>query len=62
MACLLQAPERHELDEVSNVEAGRRAVEADIGGYPLLKEQGVQVLRRRAVMIGAALHEDAEKL
>ena len=44
MAGLLQAAQGHELDEAADMQAGGRAVEADIGGHALLLEQSVQGL------------------
>ena len=61
MTGLLQPAQGHQLHQIADMHGLGGAVEADIGGDALLLEQRVQVLRRRAVVIGAARHEGAEE-
>lgn len=61
MAGLLQAAQRHQLYQVADVHAAGRAVKTDIGGDPFLAEESIEILWRRAVMIGAAFEERAEE-
>ena len=61
VAGLLQAAQRHQLHQAADVQARRRAVEADIGRHALLAEQRIQGLGVRAVVILPPRHESAQE-
>ena len=61
MTGLLQPAQGHQLHQVADMHGFGGAVEADIGGDALLAEQRVQLLGRRAVVIGPARHKGAQE-
>ena len=58
---LLQPAQRHDLHQVADVEARRRAIESDIGGDAFLLDQRVEAFEVRALMQLAARRDEAEK-
>jgi hypothetical protein len=58
---LLQSAQRHDLDEIADMQAGRGAVEPDIGGDLLLLEKRVERATVRATIIRPAGYERAEE-
>ena len=62
MPGLLQPPQGHQLHEIADMHALRCAVEADIGGDPFFQEECVEILRSRAIVVGATLDKRAKEV
>ena len=58
---LLQAAQRHDLNQASDMQAGPRAIESDIGRDGFLEEQCVQGFGLRAGMICPSRFQGAEE-
>jgi len=61
VAGLLQAAQRHDLHQIADMQAVRRAVEADITGHDLLSGRLVQCLEIGALVEVAAFDQGLEE-